>query len=129
MNNSKPFGVIHILDVNLWSHVGVLDHERLYGQKFLLDIKIWLDVDQAAADDKLASTADYSLAIHEIQQLAFKINCHTIEHFSENILDCLEALYGSVPIYIFLRKVSPPIPGFDGIVGLERTRYSPPKQS
>ena len=127
MFKSQSYGVIHVKDINLWAHVGVLDHERLYGQPFLLDIKIWLNVDRAAADDDLALTADYSLAIYEIQQLAFQLSSQTIENFSEHILDCLETFYGRVPIYVFLRKVSPPIPGFDGTVGLERTRYKPPE--
>ena len=89
MTNSLPNGVIHVRDINLWAHVGVLEQERLLGQSFLLDFSLWLDVDRAAAEDDLNLTADYSLAIKEIQQLSFQLNCHTIENFSEHILDRL----------------------------------------
>jgi len=128
MSSHLSLGAIHVKDVNLWAHVGVLEQERLYGQSFLLDFSLWLMMDKAALDDDLSLTADYSLAIHDIQQLALKVNCRTIEHFSELILNRLESIYGPLPMQVFLRKCSPPIPGFTGFVGVERFRHSPPNQ-
>jgi len=113
---------IHVQSLNLWSHVGVLDHERLLGQSFLLDFTIWIDLESAALNDDLTKTADYSLAIKSIQQLSLEINCLTIEHFSERILENIEALYGDVPIQITLQKSSPPIDGFNGSVSITRSR-------
>tara|TARA_Y100001968_G_scaffold253900_1_gene239648 strand:+ start:114 stop:500 length:387 start_codon:yes stop_codon:yes gene_type:complete len=122
MSNNLSLGVIHVKDVNLWAHVGVLEKERLYGQSFLVDFSLWLDVSDAARHDDLSFTSDYSVAIKGLQKLAFEINCHTIETFSECILDCLEDLFGNVQMKIFLRKCNPPIEGFNGSVGIERTR-------
>ncbi|MED5165551.1 MAG: dihydroneopterin aldolase, partial [Cyanobacteriota bacterium] len=34
--NRLPLGAIHVNDVRLWAHVGVLDHERREGQWFSL---------------------------------------------------------------------------------------------
>ena len=111
-----------IESLNLWSHVGVLDHERLLGQSFLLDFTIWIDLESAALNDELSKTADYSLAIKSIQQLSSEINCLTIEHFSQLIFERLEALYGFIPIQIFLKKCNPPINGFSGSVSIKRSR-------
>ena len=122
MSNNLSFGVIHVKDINLWAHVGVLEKERLYGQSFLVDFSLWLDVADAARYDDLSSTADYSVAIKGLQKLAFDMNCHTIETFSECILDYLEDLFGNVQMKIFLRKCNPPVEGFNGSVGIERTR-------
>ena len=113
---------IHVQSINLWSHVGVLDRERLLGQSFLLDFSIWIDLESAALNDDLSKTADYSLAIKSIQQLSLEINCFTIEHFSERILEKIESLYGDVPIQITLEKCSPPIDGFNGSVSITRSR-------
>ena len=115
-------GIIHVNEINLWSHVGVLGEERLLGQPFSLDFSIWLDIDEVSQKDDLSFTVDYSLAIKRVQELAFKMNCFTIEKFSEKILDLLEDLYGNVPIRISLKKCSPPVPGFFGTISIEKTR-------
>ena len=39
-----PFDFIHIRDLRLWAHVGVLDHERRDGQWFQLDITLGLNL-------------------------------------------------------------------------------------
>ena len=115
---------IHVKNVDLWAHVGVLEQERLDGQSFLLDFSLWLNLDRAALQDDLACTADYSLGIRQLQYLALQLNCNTIEHFAELILDRLESIYGPIPMQVFLRKCSAPIPGFEGVVGVERSRYT-----
>ncbi len=122
MKSYLPEGAIHVRNVKLWAHVGVLDQERLMGQLFDLDFTLWLDLEQAAKDDDLAATADYSIAIREIQELSLQCNCLTIEHFSDQILNRLEAIYGSLPMEVILRKCAPPVHGFTGVVELKRSR-------
>ncbi|AAQ00115.1 MULTISPECIES: dihydroneopterin aldolase [Prochlorococcus] len=124
----KPptFSSIHVEGINLWAHVGVLEKERLLGQLFLLDFTLWLDLETACKSDDLSLSADYSLAIKSLQQLSFQIRCKTIEYFSEQILDRLEMLYGTVPIRISLEKCYPPIDGFTGSVSIQRNRNNPP---
>ena len=73
-------------------------------------------------NDDYQLSADYSIAIKELQNLSFNLNCLTIEYFSEQILNCLEKLYGDIPIQITLTKCSPPIPGFEGSVSIKRSR-------
>ena len=117
---------IHIRDLRLWAHVGVLDHERRDGQWFGVEISLYLDLSQAAAHDDLSASVDYSLAIRDLQELARTIRCLTIEHFSEQILDRLEALYGPVPMTLILSKCAAPVPGFGGVVSVERFRHGAP---
>ncbi len=122
MNDSIDLGVIHVENVNLWAHVGVLDKERLLGQDFLVDFSIWVDIEDASKNDNLSSTVDYSLAIKGLQKLAFQARFFTIERFSDHLLDYLESLYGPLPMRLFLRKCAPPVEGFSGSVGIERKR-------
>ena len=122
MNKFHKLSAIHIKDINLWAHVGVLDSERINGQSFVLDISFWLDLDESSKLDRLDKSIDYSEAIKAVQKLSFEINCLTIEHFSDQILNLLESLYGPVPINILLRKCSPPIDGFSGSVLIEKKR-------
>ena len=122
MNQTKNLSAIHIKNINLWAHVGVLESERINGQSFELDISFWLDLDESSKLDQLGKSIDYSEAIKAVQKLSFEINCLTIEYFSDQILNLLESLYGSVPIKILLRKCTPPIDGFFGTVLIEKKR-------
>ena len=116
---------IHIQDLRVWAHVGVLERERLEGQWFSLDLTLLVDLQAAARSDVLTDTADYSLAVQAVQALASELRCRTIEHFSERVLERLANLYGSVPMRLVLRKTVPPIPGFSGTVAIERHRHWP----
>ena len=122
MNKFHKLSAIHIKDINLWAHVGVLDSERIHGQSFLLDLSFWLDLDESSKLDQLDKSIDYSEAVKEVQKLSFNIRCLTIEYFSDQILNLLESLYGPVPINILLKKCSPPIYGFNGSVQIEKKR-------
>ena len=125
MINCLPSGAIHVKGLRLWAHVGVLEHERLLGQLFNVDFTLWLDLDQASEYDDLSLTADYSIAIRELQELSFQLNCLTIEHFSHQILDRLEVLYGRIPMRVSLCKCAAPVPGFTGSVEVEKFRNYP----
>lgn len=123
MKDHLPLGAIHVNELRLWAHVGVMEHERREGQWFSLDFSLWLDLDQSSVDDDLGSTADYSLAITGLQGLSCELRCLTIEHFSERVLQLLEDLYGPVPMRVLLRKCAAPVPGFSGSVAVERCRH------
>ena len=122
MSQFNNLSVIHIKAINLWAHVGVLESERIHGQRFLLDISFWLDLDESSKLDQLDKSIDYSEAIKAVKKLSFEIKCLTIEYFSDQILNLLESLYGTVPIHILLTKCSPPIDGFTGHVLIEKKR-------
>jgi len=122
MNTQQPPGAIHVKDLLLWGHVGVLETERCFGQWFSLNFSILIDLDEAAKKDNLDLSVDYSIAIKGLQQLSLTIICLTIEHFSEKIFDYLESLYGPVPMHLILTKCHPPISGFNGTVAVERSR-------
>jgi len=122
MSQFHNLSAIHIKDINLWAHVGVLESERIHGQSFVLDISFWLDLDESSKLDQLDKSIDYSVAIKAVQALSYEIKCLTIEYFSDQILNLIESLYGPVPINILLKKCSPPINGFTGSVVIEKKR-------
>ena len=122
MSKFHNLSAIHIKDINLWAHVGVLESERINGQDFVLDISFWLDLDESSKFDQLDKSIDYSEVIKAVQKLSFEIKCLTIEYFSDQILNLIESLYGPVPINILLKKCSPPIHGFTGSVLIEKKR-------
>lgn len=121
---SAPVGGdrIGVRGLRLWAHVGVLDVERAEGQWFELDLELAVDLARAGGSDALGDTLDYSQLITALQCQARAICCHTLEHYSERILDLAEKLYGPVPIRLELRKCHAPVPGFGGVVAVKRRR-------
>jgi dihydroneopterin aldolase len=113
---------VHVQGLRLWAHVGVLEHERREGQWFELEFWLGGDLSAAAAADDLSASTDYVSAIEAVRQLSRTLVCQTLEHFSERILECLEQLYGPIPIRLELRKCRAPIAGFNGTVSVCRQR-------
>jgi dihydroneopterin aldolase len=113
---------ILVRNLALWAHVGVLAEERQIGQWFDLDLWIQFDLEAAGRSDCLAESIDYAKLVAAIRALAADLCCHTLEHFSERILDCLCECCGPVPMGLELRKRAAPIPGFEGSVAVQRQR-------
>ena len=119
---SLPSDQVVVRGLRLWAHVGVLEHERRDGQWFELSYRLATDLSTPARDDGLTAGLDYAIGVAALQRQARTVNCHTLEHYADRILDCLERCYGPVPIELELIKCAAPIPGFGGQVGVLRRR-------
>ncbi|CAK6698283.1 Dihydroneopterin aldolase [Synechococcus sp. CBW1107] len=117
---------IHLHALRLWAHVGVLERERELGQWFELSLSLWHDLGPAGRSDDLRDSLDYSLAIRALQEQARTIRCLTLEHYAERMMECLEQLYGPVTQRLILTKCAAPVPGFSGLVQVERWRHRAP---
>ena len=117
---------IHLHALRLWAHVGVLERERELGQWFELSLSLWHDLGPAGRSDDLEHSLDYSLAIRALQEQARTIHCLTLEHYAERMMECIEQLYGPVSQRLILSKCAAPVPGFSGLVQVERWRHGPP---
>jgi dihydroneopterin aldolase len=113
---------IVIKQLKLWAHVGVLGWEREFGQWFELDLWLYYDLSSAALTDQIDHTINYADVINIIRKLSKLINCNTIEYFSEQIFEALEAKFGIFPMELELKKCDAPIPAFNGVVSVKRSR-------
>jgi 7,8-dihydroneopterin aldolase/epimerase/oxygenase len=113
---------IHVRGLRVWAHVGVYEQERLHGQWFELAFSLGADLAATALSDDLSQGFDYGRGITALQEQARTIRCQTLEHYSEQILDALEACYGPIPLAVELSKCRVPVAGFDGNVTVSRRR-------
>lgn len=117
---------ILVRDLRVWAHVGVLEEERLLGQWFSISFAIAADLSAtAASDDLTAGGFDYGLGIAALERHCRTLRCLTLEHAAEQLLEELEALYGAVGLWLEIRKINVPVPGFDGSVAVRRRRRWP----
>ena len=111
---------LKIKDIKLWARVGVLDKEREFGQVFNLDVFLWSDFENCTENDDIKRTVDYSKLVEILKNQARKINCFTIERYSNEILKIIIEEFNLKRIKIVLTKCKPPIIGFDGEVSIVR---------
>ena len=100
--------------------MGVLDEERELGQIFSLDIFLWTDFEKCTESDDIKKTVDYSRLVEILKDQSKKINCFTIEKYSNVILEIIDQEFKLSKIKIILTKCNPPITGFDGKVSIVR---------
>ena len=50
---------IRIIGLELFGYHGVYDHEKQNGQRFLVDLAVWIDAENASVSDDLSQTLDY----------------------------------------------------------------------
>jgi len=111
---------LKIENIKLWARVGVLDEERKLGQFFSLDIFLWTDFEKCTVNDDIQKTVDYSKLVQILKDQSKKINCFTIEKYSNAILKIIDNEFKFSKIKIILTKCNPPITGFDGKVSIVR---------
>lgn len=94
---------------------GVLDHERKFEQKFLIDIKAEFDASIAAASDNLADTLDYVSFCRITRETIDSAPVYLIEKLALTIANRIlkDARIGSVSVTI--RKPSVLASGVPGI--------------
>ena len=111
---------LKIENIKLWARVGVLDEERQLGQFFNLDIFLWTDFEECTENDDIKKTVDYSKLVQILKDQSKRINCFTIEKYSNEILEIINEQFKLSKIKIILTKCKPPITGFDGKVSIVR---------
>ena len=111
---------LKIESIKLWAKVGVLDEERELGQLFILDIFLWTDFEKCTVNDDIKKTDDYSKLVQILKDQSKKINCFTIEKYSNKLLEIIDQEFKLSKVKIILTKCNPPITGFDGKVSIVR---------
>ena len=82
---------ITITGIEAFGHHGVLPHEREYGQRFVVDVSLALDLSVAGASDDLADTVDYGRLSGDISAIVAGPPVDLIETVAERIAArCLE---------------------------------------
>ncbi len=81
---------IALRGLRVFGRHGVLDHERRYGQEFVIDAVLWLDIRPAAAADDLTRTADYAGLADRLVSVASGPPVRLIETLADRLAaECL----------------------------------------
>jgi FolB domain-containing protein len=88
--------LIRIVDLEVWTHIGVPDEERAQPQRLLINLEMRVgDISKAAAEDDIARTVNYFDVAQYITNFAQECPRKLLERFAEELAD---GLLGAFPI-------------------------------
>lgn len=120
---------IELSGIRAYGYTGFLPEEQVLGQWFEVDLKLWLDLSQAGASDRLEDTLDYRNTIETVKQIIKTQKFALVEKLATAIAQALlhpganPTPHVSVEqVQVRLSKPAAPIPDFGGKITIELTR-------
>ena len=115
-------GAIRLLRVPLFGHHGVSPAEREAGTLLEMDVELILDLNPAAASDRIRDTVNY-MDVHEVVRAAVRDpRHHLLETWAASVADELVRRFGADRVRVRIRKANLPLSGGRVEVELERLR-------
>jgi dihydroneopterin aldolase len=100
---------------------GVFDYERATGQEFVIDITVWIDLDEAAASDDLTHTYDYGTLAQRAADIVAGPPRNLIETVGAEIADYVMDDGRVHAVEVVVHKPHAPIPHqFDDVAVVVR---------
>jgi 7,8-dihydroneopterin aldolase/epimerase/oxygenase len=116
-------GRIQLKNMAFYGYHGHHPEEGTRGQRFLVDLYLTYDMQDAARSDKLVDSVDYS-AVYEIcKRLLEKERVKLLETLGDRLLNAILAECPRVMrVELTIKKPSAPIPGVLDYVAVEASR-------
>jgi dihydroneopterin aldolase len=101
---------IRLDGIEVLARHGVLDHERVELQRFLVDLTVLLDLRKAGASDDLADTVDYGRLAQEAHDAVAGESHQLIETVADRVATRLLGEPGVERVIVTVHKPDAPIP-------------------
>jgi dihydroneopterin aldolase len=115
---------IRITGLELFGYHGVYDHEKQNGQRFLVDLAVWIDTEKAAVSDDLSETLDYGELVKAVAAEVQGESVDLIEKLAAKVLDVVWRFEEALAAEVTVHKPEAPVgfPVTDISVTLKRER-------
>jgi len=114
---------IHVTGIRAYGYTGYLPEERVLGQRFEVDVKLWLDISPAAKTDDIEKTVDYRSIITLVKDLIETSEFLLIERLVDTLADSILKQSDHITqVQVILTKPAAPIPDFGGKISIDVTR-------
>ncbi|MBM3333689.1 dihydroneopterin aldolase [Candidatus Sumerlaeota bacterium] len=96
---------ITLHNMSFYAYHGVTPAERRVGQRFYLDVTIWLDLRRPGHTDDVRDTADYAKVYQVISSMTLAKRYHLIEALAQDIADNILAAVAPIEaVEVTVRK-------------------------
>lgn len=113
---------IQLTGIRCYGYTGYLPEEQVLGQRFEVDVILWLDLSLAGKSDVIEDTLDYRSIITSVQQLVTNSKFALIERLATAIAELILQFDKVTQVQVKLSKPAAPIPDFSGKITIEITR-------
>lgn len=113
---------IQLTGIRCYGYTGYLPEEQVLGQRFEVDVTLWLDLSLAGESDVIEDTLDYRSIITSVQQLVTTAKFALIERLATAIAQLILQSDKVTQVQVRLSKPAAPIPDFSGKITIEITR-------
>jgi dihydroneopterin aldolase len=104
---------IELYCIVLHGYHGVLEEERRDGQRFLVDVELDLEHEQAARTDRIEDALDYREVVARVRDVSDARPYHLLEAFAAAIADALIVDWPVTAVRVRVRKpdvvLDPPV--------------------
>ena len=101
---------IEITGLQLFTHHGVTEAERVVGQRLVLDLRLDVGESDATVTDLVEDTVDYGEVCQLVALVAQQRSYKTLERLCSAIADRLLDEYSADEVWVKAAKPEPPIP-------------------
>lgn len=123
MINDKFMDCIHLTGIACYGYIGLLPEEKVLGQWFEVDLKLFLDLHSASKTDNIQDTVDYRAIISLVQELVKNSQFDLLERLAGAIADMILKHSPQISqIQVLVIKPNAPIPDFSGKISIAITR-------
>ncbi len=116
--------LLELTGLRAFAHHGVFDYERENGQEFVVDVKVMLDLSEAAGSDDLEMTIHYGVLAEQVVAAIESSPVDLIETVAQRIVDVVFTYEAAQFTMVTVHKPNAPItvPFADVSVTLNRKR-------
>ena len=99
------FDLIRIVDLEIWSVIGVYDEEREHRQRLLVTLEMRVkDIGPAAYNDNVKMTVDYAAVAERVRAIAELHPRHLLETLTEEIATDLLKTFALAELRLEIKK-------------------------
>ncbi|RJX21489.1 MAG: dihydroneopterin aldolase [Ammonifex sp.] len=113
---------VFIEGMSFFAKHGVLPAEREIGQKFLVDVVLFLDLAPAGNADDLEQAVDYLAVYREVEKVVCGRSYRLLETLAEAVAAAVMEAFPVNQVGVRVKKPGAPLPGCFDSVGVEITR-------
>jgi dihydroneopterin aldolase len=108
--------------MEFYGYHGITPEERSLGQRFILDVELFLDLQPAGVSDDLDRTVNYAQVFETVQALVCGAPYQIIEALAEAVAQALLEQFPIAEIMVRVKKPQAPVPGRFTWMAAEITR-------
>lgn len=115
----KEHDIIHLKGLSFYGYHGVMPEENVLGQKFIVDVDLYLKLRKPGLSDQVEDTINYAEVYEKIKGVVTEERYSLLERLAQRIADQILEGFLCDSVRVEVHKPEAPIPGIFEDVSVE----------